>query len=126
MIICANIQITTKYKQNCILISIYKLKPKIMKTIILIFAMFLGVAAINAQTRTAIKVADLPQSITSDLATKHADWKATEAYSVATNNVMSYEVVVEKGMNKMTRFQKRIMSSSVKPCKTTTKHLNIQ
>ena len=72
-----------------------------MKTIVLIFAMILGVSIANAQTKTSIKVTDLPKAVTEDIATKHVGWKATEAFSINTNNVMSYDVVVEKGTSKM-------------------------
>jgi hypothetical protein len=72
-----------------------------MKTIVLIFAMILGVSAANAQTRTSIKVADLPKAISQDITTNHAGWKAIEAFSVNTNNVLSYEVEIEKGATKM-------------------------
>jgi hypothetical protein len=75
-----------------------------MKTIILIFAMVLGVTVANAQTRTSIKVADLPKAISQDITANHSGWKAIEAFSVNTNNVMSYEVEIEKGTSKMNLF----------------------
>jgi hypothetical protein len=75
-----------------------------MKTLVLIFAMVLGVSVANAQTRTSIKVTDLSKSITQDIATNHAGWKAIEAFSVNTNNVLSYEVVIEKGTVKKDLF----------------------
>jgi hypothetical protein len=72
-----------------------------MKTMVLFFAMILGVTVLNAQTRTTIKVADLPKSISQDINSNHVGWKAIEAFNVNTNNVMSYEVVIEKGTEKM-------------------------
>ena len=66
--------------------------------------MVLGVSMANAQTRTSIKVTDLPKAITQDITTNHAGWKTIEAFDVNTNNVMSYEVVIEKGTSKMNLF----------------------
>ncbi len=66
-----------------------------MKKLMLLFVIALGVTAINAQTRTAVKVADLPKAITDNIATAHKGYAAQEAFKVDTKGVMSYEVVVK-------------------------------
>jgi hypothetical protein len=66
-----------------------------MKKLFLLFVIALGVMAVNAQTRTAVKVADLPKAITDNIATAHKGCVAQEAFKVDTKGVMSYEVAVK-------------------------------
>jgi hypothetical protein len=72
-----------------------------MKKILLLFVIALGVTAMNAQTRTALKVADLPKAITDNIATAHKGCVAQEAFKVDTKGVMSYEVVVKEAKSEM-------------------------
>jgi hypothetical protein len=68
-----------------------------MKKIVFMFAFVMCMVAINAQTRTAVKVNELPKSITENLKSQHQGWTAAEAYKVDTKGVMTYEVVAKKG-----------------------------
>jgi hypothetical protein len=68
-----------------------------MKKIVFMLAFVLSMVAVNAQTRTAVKVADLPKAITDNLSTAHQGWTASEAYKVDTKGVMTYEVLAKKG-----------------------------
>lgn len=68
-----------------------------MKTLAFLFAMVLGISAVNAQTRSAVKLTDLPKSITDNIATQHQGWNAVEAFKVDTKGVTTYEVLVKKG-----------------------------
>jgi hypothetical protein len=72
-----------------------------MKKILLLFVISLGVTAMNAQTRNALKVADLPKAITDNIATAHKGCVAQEAFKVDTKGVMSYEVVVKDAKSEM-------------------------
>jgi hypothetical protein len=72
-----------------------------MKTIVLLFAMVLGVTAVSAQTRSAIKLADLPKAITDNISTQHQGWNAIDAFKVDTKGVMTYEVLVKKATSEM-------------------------
>ena len=72
-----------------------------MKKLVLLFAFVLGVAALQAQTRTAVKVADLPKAITEDISAHHQGWTALDAFKIDTRNVLSYEVTVKKENSEM-------------------------
>jgi hypothetical protein len=72
-----------------------------MKTFVLLFAMVLGVTAVSAQTRSAIKLADLPKAITDNISTQHQGWNAVNAFKVDTKGVMTYEVQVKKADSEM-------------------------
>ena len=75
-----------------------------MKTIVLISALILGTALINAQSRAVVKPNNLPKPITENLTTKHAGWTIAKAYKVSTNGIMSYEVDIVNGDDKMKLF----------------------
>ena len=60
-------------------------------------AFVMSMVAMNAQTRTAVKVNDLPKAITENLSTAHQGWAASEAFKVDTKGVMTYEVLAKKG-----------------------------
>ena len=65
-------------------------------------AFVMSMVAINAQTRTAVKVTDLPKAITDNLSTAHQGWTAAEAFKVDTKGVMTYEVLAKKGTSETT------------------------
>jgi hypothetical protein len=68
-----------------------------MKKIVFMLAFVMSMVAMNAQTRTSVKVNDLPKAITDNLTTAHQGWTAAEAYKVDTKGVMTYEVLAKKG-----------------------------
>jgi hypothetical protein len=68
-----------------------------MKKIVFMLAFVMSMVAMNAQTRTAVKVNDLPKAITDNLTTAHQGWTASEAFKVDTKGVMTYEVLAKKG-----------------------------
>jgi hypothetical protein len=68
-----------------------------MKKIVFMLAFVMCMVAINAQTRKAVKVNDLPKSISENLSSQHQGWIASEAYKVDTKGVMTYEVFARKG-----------------------------
>jgi hypothetical protein len=68
-----------------------------MKKVVFMIAFVMCMVAINAQTRTAVKVNDLPKAITDNLSSQHQGWTASEAFKVDTKGVMTYEVVAKKG-----------------------------
>ena len=72
-----------------------------MKKVVFILAMVMVVSAINAQTRTSIKLSDLPKAITENISTAHQGWIAQEAFKIDTKNVLTYEVVVKKASSEM-------------------------
>jgi hypothetical protein len=72
-----------------------------MKKVVLFIAMVMGVSALNAQTRTSIKLTDLPKAITENIASGHQGWTALEAFKINTKNVLTYEVIVKKAESEM-------------------------
>lgn len=68
-----------------------------MKKIVFILALVMCVLALNAQTRTALKVNELPKAISENLNSQHLGWTASEAYKVDTKGVITYEVLAKKG-----------------------------
>ena len=72
-----------------------------MKKLGFIIAMVLVVTALNAQTRTSVKLTDLPKAITDNISSQHQGWNAQEAFKVDTKGVFSYEVIVKKGSSEM-------------------------
>jgi hypothetical protein len=73
----------------------------IMKKISLLIVMVLCVFAVNAQTRTAVKIADLPKAITDNITAQHPGYRALDAFKVDNKGVMSYEVLVKKADSEM-------------------------
>jgi hypothetical protein len=59
---------------------------------------------VSAQSHASIKITDLSKDITDDIYAKHIGWKITEVYSDSTNNVKNYEIIIERGTNKMHLF----------------------
>jgi hypothetical protein len=68
-----------------------------MKKIVFMLAFVMSMVAMNAQTRTAVKVNDLPKAITENLSSQHQGWTAFEAFKVDAKGVMTYEVLAKKG-----------------------------
>jgi hypothetical protein len=73
-----------------------------MKKVVFMIAFVMCMVAMNAQTRTAVKVNDLPKAITENLSSAHQGWIASEAYKVDTKGVMTYEVLAKKGGSETT------------------------
>jgi hypothetical protein len=77
-------------------------KFKTMKTLMAILALLIGTAiGVNAQTKTMVKITDLPKAISSNLSTQHKDWTPVEAFKVDTKGVISYEVIAKKENNQV-------------------------
>jgi len=68
-----------------------------MKKLVFLFALVMSVATIHAQTRTSIKVNDLPKAVSENITTQHQGWTAMDAYKVDTKGVMTYEVIAKQG-----------------------------
>ncbi len=79
-----------------------------MKKAALVLVLIMAVLAANAQAaktpatkekpvRTAVMVADLQKAITDNIAKDYPGYTIKEATSVTVNNVVTYEVVIEKG-----------------------------
>jgi hypothetical protein len=93
-----------------------------MKKIVFMLAFVMSMVAINAQTRTAVKVADLPKAITDNLSTAHQGWTAAEAFKVDTKGVMTYEVLAKKGTSEsMLVYDKDGKFLKTEPAKAATK-----
>lgn len=61
-------------------------------------ALMLVVVALNAQiTKVAVKAADLPKAITENVAKNYTGFTIKEATKVTENNVVSYDVMINKG-----------------------------
>jgi hypothetical protein len=73
-----------------------------MKKIVFMLAFVMCMVVINAQTRTAVKVNDLPKAITENLSSQHQGWNASEAFKLDTKGVMTYEVIAKKGTSETT------------------------
>jgi hypothetical protein len=73
-----------------------------MKTLMGIFALLIGITmGVNAQTKTMVKISDLPKAISANLSSQHKDWTPTEAFKVDTKGLISYEVVAKKESNQV-------------------------
>jgi len=68
-----------------------------MKKVVFLFVLILSVAALNAQTRTAIRLSDLPKAASDNLSSQHQGWNAVDAYKVDSKGMMTYEVTAKKG-----------------------------
>jgi hypothetical protein len=76
-----------------------------MKKVLIVLVLIMAVIAVNAQTantadttRTSVKVADLQKAITDNIAKDYAGYTIKEATSITANNVVTYEVVIVKGV----------------------------
>lgn len=73
-----------------------------MKVIVLIFSLFLGLAAVNATPpRMQIKTSDLPKSVRKNIAWDHQGWTTVVAFRDFIKGITSYEVVIKKGAKKV-------------------------
>ena len=71
---------------------------RIMKKLLLMMAFLVAVLALNAQvTHTPVKVADLPKAISDNVTKNYAGFTIKEATKVTENNVVSYDVMINKG-----------------------------
>jgi hypothetical protein len=79
-----------------------------MKRVLIVLVLIMAVLAVNAQAaktpvtkekpvRAAVMVADLPKTITDNIAKDYVGYTVKEATSVTTNAVVTYEVAVVKG-----------------------------
>jgi sensor histidine kinase regulating citrate/malate metabolism len=83
-----------------------------MKKVLFVMVLVLSVLAVNAQTTTtkttktttstkpvnaSVKVADLPKSVTDNIAKDYPDYTVKQATSVTASNSTTYQVVVMKG-----------------------------
>ncbi len=104
-----------------------------MKTLFAIVALVaFTVLGVNAQTKSMVKIADLPKAITENLSAQHKDWKPAEAFKVDTKGIVSYEVIVKKGTaeekllydknGKLTKTEPIAMRSAPKRQMSTVKH----
>jgi hypothetical protein len=68
-----------------------------MKKSLLFLVLLMSAVIINAQTKTAVKTADLPKTVTESITKEYAGYTVKDAVKVVTNNVPTYEVVIVKG-----------------------------
>jgi hypothetical protein len=69
-----------------------------MKKLIFIMGFMMAVLAVNAQiSHVAVKTSDLPKAITDNLARDYTGFTVREAHKVTENNVVSYNVMINKG-----------------------------
>jgi hypothetical protein len=77
-----------------------------MKKVLFVLVLIMAALVVNAQatttqakpTTTVVKIADLPKAITDNVAKDYPGYTIKEATSVTTNNVVTYEVVIVKGV----------------------------
>lgn len=78
-----------------------------MKKVLVAFVLIMAVVAVNVQAaqaaqdkseRSPVMVADLPKTITDNIAKDYAGYTIKEATKVTTKGVATYEVVVTKEM----------------------------
>jgi hypothetical protein len=80
----------------------FNLKLKTMKKIAVILVCVVAfVGFSNAQTKTAVKTADLQKVITDNVAKDYAGFNIQTAYKVEKGSEISYEVNVVKGAEKL-------------------------
>jgi hypothetical protein len=69
-----------------------------MKRLLIVFAFLMAVLAVNAQvTRVVVKTADLPKALTENVAKNYTGFSIKEATKVTENNVVSYDVILNRG-----------------------------
>ena len=69
-----------------------------MKKLLFIMAFMVAVLAVNAQvSHVTIKAADLPRSITDNVARNYTGFTIKEAQKVTEKNIVSYNVMINKG-----------------------------
>jgi hypothetical protein len=73
-----------------------------MKKLMFLILAVLITGYAGAQTKTALRTADLNKAITDHIAKSYAGFKIAQAYKVETNKVVTYEVIVQKEATKNT------------------------
>jgi hypothetical protein len=69
-----------------------------MKRLSFIMALMLVAVVLNAQiTKTPVKVSDLPKAINENIAKNYTGFTIKDATKVTENNVVSYDVMINKG-----------------------------
>jgi hypothetical protein len=69
-----------------------------MKKLLFIVTFMVAAMAVNAQvTHVMVKAADLPKAITENVAKNYAGFNIKEAQKVTENNIISYNVMINKG-----------------------------
>ena len=69
-----------------------------MKKLLFFMAFMVALVAVNAQvTRTPLKVADLPKAIVDNIAKNYVGFTVKDATKVTENNVVTYDVKINKG-----------------------------
>jgi hypothetical protein len=69
-----------------------------MKKLLFVMAFMVAVLAVNAQvSHVMVKAADLPKAITENIAKNYTGFTIKEAHKVTENNVVSYNVMINKG-----------------------------
>jgi hypothetical protein len=69
-----------------------------MKKLLFIMAFIMAVLTANAQiSHTPLKVADLPKAIADNIAKNYAGYTVKQATKITENNVVSYDVMINKG-----------------------------
>jgi hypothetical protein len=69
-----------------------------MKKLSIILALIMVVLVLNAQiTKVPVKVADLPKPIAENIAKNYVGFAIKDATKVTEKNVISYDVVINKG-----------------------------
>ena len=71
---------------------------RIMKKLAIITAFMVAVLTVNAQvSHVTVKASDLPKAITENIAKNYTGFTIKEANKVTENNVVSYNVLINKG-----------------------------
>jgi len=78
-----------------------------MKKVLFVLVFIMAALVVNAQTQatttqvkdtvTVVKIADLPKTITDNVAKDYAGFTIKDATSTVTNNVLTYDVVIVNG-----------------------------
>lgn len=69
-----------------------------MKKLLFVTAFLLAVLVVSAQvTKVMVKASDLPKAITENIAKNYTGFTIKEAHKVTENNVVSYNVMINKG-----------------------------
>jgi hypothetical protein len=69
-----------------------------MKKLLFIMALIMAVLTVSAQvSHLTVKTSDLPKAITDNVARNYTGFAIKEAHKVTENNVVSYNVMINKG-----------------------------
>ena len=92
-------------------------------------AFMVAVMAVNAQvSHVPVKASDLPKAITDNVAKSYAGFTIKEAHKVTENNVVSYNVMINKGATSETlvydkdgKFLRQVSAHTASAAATTSK-----